>query len=41
MAYPSNTNNRVFYATQGVAVGDIGATSVVDSPAVATTLDGD
>ena len=41
MAYPSNTNNRVFYATQGVAVGDIGATSVVDSPAVATTIDGD
>lgn len=31
MAYPSNTNNRVFYATQGVAVGDMGATSVVDS----------
>lgn len=31
MAYPSNTNKRVIYATQGVAVGDIGATSVVDS----------
>lgn len=31
MAYPTNTNNRVFYATQAVAVGDIGATSVVDS----------
>lgn len=31
MAYPTNTNNRVFYATQAVAVGDIGATSVADS----------
>jgi hypothetical protein len=31
MAYPTNTNNRVFYATQGVAVGDIGATAVIDS----------
>lgn len=31
MAYPNNPNNRVFYATQGVAVGDIGATSVIDS----------
>ena len=31
MAYPTNSNNRVFYATQGVAVGDRGATSVVDS----------
>lgn len=31
MAYPTNTNKRVFYATQGVAVGDIGATSVIDS----------
>lgn len=30
MAYPTNTNNRVFYATQGVAVGDIGATGVQD-----------
>ena len=31
MAYPTNTNNRVFYATQAVAVGDLGATSVIDS----------
>ena len=31
MAYPTNTNKRVFYATQAVAVGDIGATSIVDS----------
>ena len=30
MAYPTNTNNRVFYATQGVAVGDINATGVQD-----------
>ena len=31
MAYKTNNNNRVFYATQGVAIGDINATSVVDS----------
>ena len=31
MAYPTNTNKRVFYATQAVAVGDIGATAVKDS----------
>lgn len=31
MAYPTNTNKRVFYATQAVAVGDQGATGVVDS----------
>jgi len=31
MAYPPNPNNRVFYATQAVAVGDIGATGVIDS----------
>jgi hypothetical protein len=31
MAYPLNTNKRVFYATQAVAVGDIGATDVADS----------
>ena len=31
MAYPTNTNNRVFYATQAVAVGDRGATGVLDS----------
>lgn len=31
MAYPTNTNKRVFYATQAVAVGDMGAATVVDS----------
>jgi len=31
MAYVTNTNNRVFYATQGVALGDRAATSIVDS----------
>jgi hypothetical protein len=31
MARPTNTNKRVFYATQAVAVGDIGATGVKDS----------
>lgn len=31
MARPTNTNRRVFYATQAVAVGDIGATGVIDS----------
>ena len=31
MAYPTNNNKRVFYATQAVAVGDMGATGVVDS----------
>jgi hypothetical protein len=31
MARPTNTNRRVFYATQAVAVGDMGATGVVDS----------
>lgn len=42
MAYPTNTNKRVFYATQAVAVGDIGATSVVDSwQAGDAALDGD
>lgn len=28
--FATNTNNRVFYATQGVAVGDINATAVID-----------
>jgi hypothetical protein len=42
MAYPVNTNNRVFYATQAVAVGDMGASSVVDSWQPGdTALDGD
>ena len=31
MAFASNTNNRVFYATQAVAIGDQGATTVSDS----------
>ena len=31
MAYPTDTNKRVFYATQAVAIGDIGATGVKDS----------
>jgi len=31
MARAANTNRRVFYATQAVAVGDMGATSVQDS----------
>jgi hypothetical protein len=31
MAYPTNTNKRIFYATQAVAVGDIGATAAKDS----------
>jgi len=40
MAYPQNSNKRVFYATQAVAIGDQGATSVVDSPAAGATLNG-
>jgi len=31
MTYPTNTNNRVFYATQAVAIGDHNATGVLDS----------
>lgn len=31
MAFVTNTNKRIIYATQGVALGDMGATSVVDS----------
>lgn len=31
MAYPTNSNKRVFYATLGIAVGDIGASSIIDS----------
>ena len=31
MARPNNTNKRVFYATQAVAVGDNAATNVIDS----------
>lgn len=39
MAYPTNTNKRVFYATQAVAVGDQGATAVKDSWYPGTTGD--
>ena len=39
MAFPTNTNQRVFYATQGVAVGDRGATTLQNSPAAAATQD--
>jgi hypothetical protein len=31
MAFNTSSNKRVFYATQGVAIGDMGATSVVDA----------
>lgn len=31
MAFNTTANRRIFYATQGVAVGDIGATGVIDS----------
>ena len=31
MAFNPNANKRVFYATQGVAIGDMGATSVKDA----------
>lgn len=43
MAYPTNTNKRVFYATQAVAVGDIGATGVKDSwqPSLGANFVGD
>ena len=42
MAYSTNTNTRVFYATQGVVVGDFKATSIVDSwQAGDSYLDGD
>ena len=40
MAYPTNSNNRVFYATQGVAVGDINATGVIDSFDGTTAIEG-
>ena len=39
MARAANTNRRVFYATQAVAVGDMGATTVQDSWEPATTGD--
>ena len=42
MAYSTNTNTRVFYATQGVVVGDFKANSIVDSwQAGDSYLDGD
>lgn len=31
MAYPTNSNKRVFYATLGIAVGDMGGSSIIDS----------
>lgn len=38
MAFTStNPNTRVYYATQAVAIGNIGSTSVVDSPDVVNT----
>lgn len=42
MAFNTTSNKRVFYATQGVAIGDMGATSVVDSwgHSTAGTFDG-
>jgi hypothetical protein len=40
MAYPSNTNKRVFYATQAVAVGDMGGTGVIDSVGQNNTING-
>lgn len=41
MAFSANTNQRVFYATQGVAVGDLGATGVQDSWGGGGVLNGD
>ncbi len=40
MARPNNTNKRVFYATQAVAVGDNAATNVIDSWSGGTVIDG-
>lgn len=40
MAKPLNTNKRVFYATQAVAVGDIAATSVIDSFSSGNVING-
>lgn len=40
MARPNNTNKRVFYATQAVAVGDEGATGVIDSWSGGTVING-
>ena len=31
MAYPTNSNKRVYYATLGIAVGDMGASTIIDS----------
>ncbi|MCV5968759.1 hypothetical protein, partial [Lactococcus petauri] len=31
MAFNTSSNKRVFYATQGVAIGDMGATGVKDA----------
>ena len=40
MARPNNTNKRVFYATQAVAVGDNAATNVIDSWSGGNVIDG-
>lgn len=43
MAFNTSSNKRVFYATQGVAIGDIGATGVKDAWGASdgpTTFDG-
>jgi hypothetical protein len=42
MAFVTNQNRRIFYATKGVAIGDMGATGVVDSWGTSTggTFDG-
>lgn len=40
MAYPANTNKRVFYATQAVAIGDQAAGTVIDSWSSGTSVVG-
>jgi hypothetical protein len=40
MARPNNTNKRVFYATQAVAVGDNAATGIIDSWSNGSVIDG-
>jgi hypothetical protein len=39
MAFNPNTNKRVFYATQGVAIGDMGASGVKDAWGTSTAGD--
>lgn len=41
MAFATNNNTRVFYATQAVAIGKIGATAIADSAANGSTLAGE